>query len=115
MLSACLGNAQRGIRVFAAYKLSGPAFGSWRFARERGTPDHQLSCTSNIFQTGLIWGVWDTSIDLGLKHLVQPRHDLGSMTINEIWASLFGFCKRNPTNGLCKGLEIMDRMKREAP
>jgi hypothetical protein len=57
-----------------------------------------------------------TAMNIGLKHLGQPRYDLGSMTINEIWASLYGFCKRNPDKQVMQGTtEIVDRMKREAP
>ncbi len=56
-----------------------------------------------------------SAANIGLKQQGQPRYDIVSMTLYEYWATIYGFCTRNPDKQVMEVIpDIMGRLKREA-
>ncbi len=55
-----------------------------------------------------------SAMNFALNQQGQPRYDIVSMTPHEYWATIYGFCTRNPHKQVMEGIpDIMGRLKRE--
>ena len=54
-----------------------------------------------------------TNLDLGEQ---AARFDLGSLSAMEMWASIYGFCKRNPDKiGAAAVIDVMSKLQHFGP
>jgi hypothetical protein len=57
-----------------------------------------------------------TAINIDLAQKRKPKFDLGSLSDLELWAAIYGYCKRNPDQIAAKAvIDAMSKLKRIEP
>lgn len=78
-------------------------------ASETDSPKSHIPMAMIAWMEGYV-----SAANISLEKQGEPRYNIVSMTLDEYWATIYGFCTRNPDKQVMEVIpDILGRLKRE--